>query len=172
MYELPSNNTQPTGFAGGWLHPLCSYYIIQDNAKKHEIEDDWKGVRSFQSRIQAHLNISGGIDSVGATHQLRNISHNLVLLFAFSVLETTLKQLGDEKVFRGKTNGLKALMYSSKTNIPWQDFDLIDKAREERNKVAHDQEILERGECWRFIDGIENELLSWKVISNKIPFNH
>ncbi len=63
-------------------------------------------------------------------------------------------------------------MYSSKTNLSWQDFDLIDKAREERNKVAHDQEILERGECWKFIDGIENELVSWNVVSNKIPFDH
>lgn len=63
-------------------------------------------------------------------------------------------------------------MYSSKSNIPWQDFDLIDTAREERNKVAHEQVILERGICWEFIDGIENELVSWKVVSNKLPFNH
>ncbi len=146
--------------------------MIQDNSIKYEIQEEWKGVRSFQSRIQAHLNISGGIGSVGATHQLRNISHNLTLLFAFSVLETTLKQLRDENIFKESCNGLKALMYSSKPNISWQDFTLIDEAREERNKVAHDQEILERGECWKFIDGIENELVSWKVVSAKIPFDH
>jgi len=146
--------------------------MIQDSTKKKEIEDDWKGVRSFQSKIQAHLNISGAIGTVGATHQLRNISHNLVLLFAFSVLETTLKQLRDEKAFEEKNNGLKALMYSSKSSIPWQDFDLIENAREDRNKVAHDQVILERGKCWKYIDGIEDELVSWKIVSNKIPFNH
>ena len=146
--------------------------MIQDSTKKQEIEDDWKGVRSFQSRIQAHLNISDGMGTVGATHQLRNISHNLVLLFAFSVLETTLKQLRDEKVFKEKSNRLKALMHSSKSSIPWQDFDLIDDAREDRNKVAHDKVIIERDRCWGYIDGIENELILWKVVSNKTPFNH
>lgn len=129
-------------------------------------------MRSFQSRVQAHLNASGGVGSVGATHQLRNISHNLVLLFAFSVLETTLKQLRDEKVFEEQKNGLKSLMHSSKSNLSWLDFDLIDKARDERNKVAHDQKILDRSECWIYIDGIESELVSWNVVSNKIPFDH
>lgn len=94
------------------------------------------------------------------------------MLFAFSVFETTLKQLRDERIFNEHRNGLKALMYSSQQYIPWQDFDLIDEAREDRNKVAHDQEILERGECWRFIDGIENELVAWNVVSIKTPFNH
>ncbi|WP_096896065.1 hypothetical protein [Candidatus Scalindua japonica] len=148
------------------------YRMIQDNTVKQEIEDEWKGVRSFQSRIQAHLNASGGMGGVGATHQLRNISHNLTLLFAFSVLETTLKQLRDESVFNESRNGLKALMHSSQIHIPWRNFDLVDKAREDRNRVAHDQEILERGECWNIIDGIENELVSWNVVSTKIPFNH
>jgi hypothetical protein len=146
--------------------------MIQDQQIRQEIEEEWKGVRSFQSRIQAHLNVSSGIGSVGATHKLRNISHNLTLLFAFSVLEKTLKQLRDEKVFKEGRNCLKALMHSSKSIIPWQDFTLIDDARQERNKVAHDQEILERSECWRYIDGIENELVSWQVIPVKIPFNH
>lgn len=146
--------------------------MIQDSTIKQQIEDEWKGVRSFQSRIQAHLNISGGIGSVGATHQLRNISHNLTLLFAFSVLETILKQLRDENIFKENKNGLKALMHSSKPSILWQNFGLIDKARDERNKVAHDQKILERGLCWKFIDGIENELVAWQVVSAKIPFNH
>ncbi len=146
--------------------------MIQDKVKKQEIEADWRGVRSFQSRIQVHLNISEGEGAVGATHQLRNISHNLALLFAFSVLETTLKQLRDEKAFEEKRNGLKALMDSSKTNISWQDFDLIDTARDERNKVAHEQKILERAKCWKYIDGIESELVSWNVVSNRIPFGH
>jgi hypothetical protein len=95
-----------------------------------------------------------------------------VLLFAFSVLETTLKQHRDDKVFEEKRNGLKSLMHSSKSKLSWLDFDLIDKARDERNKVAHDQKILERGECWMYIDGIESELVSWNVVSNKIPFDH
>lgn len=146
--------------------------MIQDPSIKQEVQEEWDGVRSFQSRIQAHLNISGGIGSTGATHQLRNISHNLTLLFAFSVLEKTLKQLRDEGVFQEKDNRLKKLMYSSKNRVPWQDFSLIDKAREDRNKVAHQQGILERAECWKYIDGIEKELVTWKVIVNPKPFTH
>ena len=146
--------------------------MIQDHIIKHEIEEEWKCVRSFQSRIQAHLNASGGIGSIGATHQLRNISHNLTLLFAFSVLEKTLKQFRDEDVFLENRNGLKALMNSSRSTIVWQDFSLVDVAREERNKVAHDQVILDRSECWKYIDCIETELVAWQVIPAKIPFNH
>ena len=146
--------------------------MIQDPSIKQEVQEEWDGVRSFQSRIQAHLNISGGIGSTGATHQLRNISHNLTLLFAFSVLEKTLKQLRDEGVFQEKDNSLKNLMYSSKNDVPWQEFSLVDKAREDRNKVAHQQEILERAECWKYIDGIEKELVTWKVVVNPKPFTH
>jgi len=146
--------------------------MIQNSTIKQEVQEEWDGVRSFQSRLQAHLNISGGIGFTGATHQLRNISHNLTLLFAFSVLERTLKQLRDEGMFQGKYNSLKKLMHSSKSMVPWQDFSLIDKAREDRNKVAHKQKILERSECWKYINGIENELVFWKVIGTPKPFNH
>ena len=139
---------------------------------KQEIQDEWDGVRSFQLRIQANLNMSGGIGVGGAPHQLRNISHNLTLLFAFSVLEKALKQLRDENVFKESCNGLKALMRSSKTGVQWKNFSLIDKARCERNKVAHDQKILERSDCWKYIDGIERELVSWNVVSKPKPFNH
>lgn len=139
---------------------------------KKEIQEDWDGVRKFQSKIQAHLNASGGVIGGGATHQLRNISHNLTLLFAFSVLETVLKQLRDEGVFSEKSNGLKKLMYSSKKGLTWVDFKVADKARNERNKVAHQQETLERADCWKFIDAIEKELISWTIVVNPHVFNH
>ena len=146
--------------------------MIQDLTIKQEVQEEWDGVRSFQSIIQAHLNVSGGIGSTGATHNLRNISHSLILLFAFSVLERTLKQLRDEGKFQERYNGLKKLMHSSKNSVTWRDFSLVDNAREDRNKVAHLQEILEMADCWKYIDGIEDELVSWKVIANPRPFNH
>jgi hypothetical protein len=146
--------------------------MIQDPIIKNEIIEEWDGVRSFQSSLQAHLWASGGISSVGATHQLRNISHNLTILFAFSVFERALKQLRDENVFQERNNGLKKLMDSSKNQLPWQDFDLIDKARDDRNMIAHQKKILERGDCWKYIDGIENELVSWGIITNPQIFNH
>ncbi len=101
------------------------------------------------------MSASGGVIGGGATHKLRNISHNLTLLFAFSVLETVLKQLRDEGIFSEKYSGLKKLMHSSKKNgLTWVDFELVDEAREERNKIAHEQKTLERAECWKFIDAI------------------
>jgi hypothetical protein len=92
--------------------------MIKDSAIKKEIQYDWDGVRKFQTKIQVHLNASIGVIGGGATNTLRNISHNLTLLFAFSVLETVLKQLRDEGVFSEKPNSLKKLMYSSKNVLP------------------------------------------------------
>lgn len=146
--------------------------MIRDAAIKQEIREDWDGVRMFQSRLQAHLNISGGMDSTGATHQLRNISHNLTLLFAFSVFERTLKQLKDEGIYQERSNFLKKLMISSKNNLNWKNYSLVDEAREERNKIAHQQEVLERGKCWEYIDAIEEELLSWNIIEKPKIFKH
>jgi hypothetical protein len=146
--------------------------VIRSSTIRTEVQKEWNGVRAFQSRIQAHLNAPSGIGTAGATHQLRNISHNLTLLFAFSVLEKTLKQFRDEGLFLEKTNGLKKLMLASKKILPWQDFELIDTAREDRNRVAHQQKILERAECWKYIDGIENELVSWNVVLNPKQFKH
>lgn len=147
--------------------------MIKDGAKKKDIEEEWDGVRMFQSKIQAHLNASGGMGGVGSTHQLRNISHNLTLLFAFSVLEKTLVQLASEGVFKGsKYDSLKKLMNTSKKSISWVNLPLVHSAREDRNKVAHHKKILERGDCWKYIDAIEAELLSWKVIANPFLFEH
>ena len=146
--------------------------MIKNVTLKKKIQKDWDGVRKFQSMIQAHLNASGGIIGGGATHQLRNISHNLMLLFAFSVLETALKQLRDEGAFAGNSNSLKRLMYSSKNNLTWIDFKLIDEARDKRNKVAHQQKTLSRADCWKYIDAIEKELVSWNIVVDPYMFSH
>lgn len=146
--------------------------MINDDAITQEIQDEWDGVRSFQSRIQASLNMSGGMGSTGAPHHLRNISHNLTLLFAFSVLENALTKLCSQDPSIRTPIGLKALMRSSKKVVEWKNFSLIDTARKERDKVAHKREILDRTDCWKYIDGIESELLAWKLISNPEQFIH
>ncbi len=146
--------------------------MIRDPTIKQQVQEEWDGVRSFQSILQARLNAPGGLAGIGASHGLRNISHCLILLFAFSILEKVLKQLRDEGMFRQQDNRLGKLMYSSKRSVPWRNFPLVDKAREDRNRVAHRQEILERADSWNYIDGIEAELLSWKVIVNPKSFKH
>ncbi len=107
-----------------------------------------------------------------ASHELRNISHNLVLLFAFSVLENVLKQLRDEGAFTERRNVLGKLMDASCSVIPWSNYNLVNDARKERNRIAHQQQIIERGKCWDYVDAIEAELVTWEILSVPIPFNH
>ena len=108
----------------------------------------------------------------GATHAIRDISHNLVLLFAFSVFEDVLKQLKSKKYFTSDNNNLGNLMHKSRNHLPWQDYILVDEAREKRNEIAHDQAIFPRDDCWKYIDAIENELVQWGVIKCQATFQH
>lgn len=147
--------------------------MIKDQARLGGYQKEWDTVREFQNKIQRHLTATMiGIDAIGASHELRDISHNLVLLFVFSVLEDVLKQLKDEGKFNAKKNSLKCLMDSSKNSLPWQDFELVDEARDKRNSLAHDQTLLPRGKCWCYVDAIEAELISWNVVKSQLIFTH
>ena len=148
--------------------------MIKDKNELEKFRKEWISVRKFQAKIQCHLNAAGmgGIGTLGSTHELRNISHNLTLLFAFSVLEKVLRQMKDEGNFVAKDNKIGTLMHSSKKVIPWANFTLIDQARDDRNKIAHYQEIFERGKCWDYLDAIEAELILWKILPAPIPFEH
>lgn len=146
--------------------------MIQDKVKQADYQKEWNSVRKFQNRIQANLNASGMMFGTGATHAIRDISHNLVLLFAFSVFEDVLKQLKAEKYFISDNNNLGNLMHKSQNHLPWQNFTLVDEARERRNEIAHDQTIFPRDDCWKYIDAIENELVQWGVIKCQVTFQH
>jgi len=146
--------------------------MIQDKVKQATYQKEWNSVREFQNRIQANLNASGMMFGTGATHVIRDISHNLVLLFAFSVFEDVLKQLKEEKYFTSDNNQLGNLMHKSQNYLPWQNFTFVDEARERRNEIAHDQTIFPRGDCWKYIDAIENELVQWGVIKCQATFRH
>ena len=146
--------------------------MIQDKVKQADYQKEWNSVRKFQNRIQANLNASGMMFGTGATHAIRDISHNLVLLFAFSVFEDVLKQLKAEKHFTSDNNNLGNLMHGSQNDLPWQNFLLVDEAREKRNEIAHDQTILPRDDCWKYINAIENELVQWGVIKVQVTFQH
>lgn len=146
--------------------------MIKDKSKRLNYQKEWNGVREFQNKIHRHLSAASmGIGGV-VSKDLRNISHNLVLLFAFSVFEDVLKQLRDEGIFSEKSNMVGKLMNSSHTVVPWSDFDLVDETREKRNGIAHYQKLICRADCWKYIDAIENELVSWKVIQRQISFKH
>jgi hypothetical protein len=48
--------------------------------------------------------------------------------------------------------------------VPWQDYALVDQARNSRNQIAHQRAVIERAETWRFIDAIEVELRAWQIV--------
>ena len=115
---------------------------------------------------------AGTLGLVPQTDEFRNASHSLVLLFAMSVLEDVLRQLRDEGRFASKRNEMKRLMEASRSVLPWADFTLIDEAREKRNGVAHKREFLPAGDCARYIDGIEAELVRWQVLPGRVQYDY
>ena len=140
--------------------------MIQDRRELRRLRQEWSGVRSIQGKIQALLNFGF------AFHELRNISHNLTLLQAFGVFGDVLQQLHDEGAFASRSTQLGSLMKASRKALPWSNYRLVDHGREDRNRGAHDSTVLERDDCWKYIDAIEHELVTWKILLKHIPFNH
>lgn len=101
---------------------------------------------------------------MGVSHEFRNVAYSLWVLFAFSVLEHALLQLRDEGVFASRKSNLEALMLGSRAALPWQDYAIVDKARNRRNDVAHRRAMLERAESWKYVSAIERELKAWRII--------
>ena len=67
-------------------------------------------------------------------------------------------------MFASKDDKLKEMMKKSRHILPWQDYATVDEGREKRNGVAHRREILERASCWKYLDAIEAELVSWGIV--------
>lgn len=88
------------------------------------------------------------------------------------MLKDALLHMRDEGLFRSGSTQLGALMHKSKSHIHWTDYSLVDDARKDRNRVAHDQLILKRGIVWEYVHAIETELVSWQILSTPIPLRH
>lgn len=97
-----------------------------------------------------------------------SLSHNLLVLFAFSVFENALKQIRAEGHFSSKKDSLKCMMDASKQTLPWKDYPGSHKKRKLRNKIAHDQELAETGACKATLSVIEDELISWGILPRGI----
>lgn len=139
--------------------------MIKDQTALQNLANAWRDVRSRQDFMKRHLLGSmGGIGSLPSIF-LADPVYNLVLLYAFAVLDEVLRQLRDEGNFSSKTTKLGDLMHSSKTILPWLDFNLVDMGRERRNEIAHHSATIPRGECWQYIDAIETELKSWQIVN-------
>ena len=121
---------------------------------------EWEAVRLAQSRVKINLNSAG----LQTSHKFKNFAYNLVLVFAYSVLEDVMRQLQHEGTLPSQRQRFKDVLEDSRSVLPWCDFTTVDEGRERRNDIAHRRVYLERADCWRYIDKIEDELIAWGVI--------
>ena len=141
--------------------------MIVDPTKLQEVRDEWKiaieSQNSMRTIIDYYEKKTGGI----WFNDFQNKVHALVLTFAFSVLEKTLKQLRKERLFKCKSDSLKHLMNESQSSnaMKWLDLSLVHEARIQRNKLVHEQKPIKREDTWKYIDAIEKELIGWKVLT-------
>ena len=141
---------------------------MKNSAELDKLRKSWRTVCHIRGLVETNLaSASLGVIGGGVSGEFRDLSHNLVVLFAFSVLQDTLEQLAHEEVFAEK-RGLKGLMESSKKALPWVDYDKVDTGRDKRNDIAHERIFLPRLECWEYIDAIEKELIAWEVLDGTV----
>ena len=134
--------------------------MIIDRDVLNPIRQDWESVRLKQNRIRVNMGMAFG----KLSFEFSDFAYTLILIYAYSVLRDVLMQLRKEKRFTSNKNGLYHLMQGSKDTIHWIDFDQVDEGRKQRDKIAHEDLILPRGETWEYIDAIEKELVNWQII--------
>lgn len=96
------------------------------------------------------------------------VAFNLLVLNAFAGLEEVLEQLRTEGVFTSQRRKLAELMKNSLGVMAWKDFAAVDAARGQRNRIAHEQQLLDVSQCEAILDLIEAELLEWRVLPTPI----
>lgn len=140
--------------------------MIKNAEALGSIRESWKTVRILEGMIRTNANSGTIFTLIPAATGFAVVPESLLLLFAVSVLEDTLRQLRDEGVFNCSRNELKPLMDASRKSVRWLDFDAVSAIRDRRNRVAHRREFLAPGQCQVGIASIVQELLYWGVIDN------
>jgi len=137
--------------------------MIRDPKILQDVQAEWHTAISTWKMVQSNIVFSfamGGFTS----NQFRSVAYSMTLLFAFSAFEHVLQQLRDEGVFKCKSSFLGPLMLASQQVLPWTNYSLVDEARVRRNKVAHEQQWVPIPDVKRYIEGMETELRSWKIV--------
>ena len=142
--------------------------MITDPIILQEVRDAWEFVRETRNVIVGNTNLASFVIGFNQ-RRMRDMCFNLLLASAFSVLETTLRQLRDEGKFAGKDNRLGPLMANSRTSLSWNHYALVDVARNERNQSVHDRLYLPHAQCRDYIAAIERELVAWGILTSPTP---
>lgn len=138
--------------------------MIRDTNIQKEIQSSWAGVEALREQLQ----VSAFASQIGGDgifpFKLLNAAHNLPFMFAIAILNDALEQLAIEGQIDCKSSKLGPLLGKSKDTLPWCNFTLIEQGVGLRNDLAHRGRLLERGDCWIYIDAIKAELSAWKII--------
>jgi hypothetical protein len=138
--------------------------MIRDATVLAEIRKNWTGVEALCSKLQVSAFASMGLVGGNFPFVLSNAAHNLPFMHAFAVLNNTLLQFADEDHFTCRSKFLRPLLTKSETALPWHDFGLISIGVDRRNEVAHKGQLLNREECWKYIDAIRSQLSGWGIL--------
>lgn len=128
-----------------------------------EVLKNWSGVEALRTRLQVSAFASVGFLGGTFPHVLAAAAHNLPFIHAFSVLDNVLNQLATEGHF---TNGrfLGHRIDHAEKVLPWQDISFIRKGVRRRNEVTHHGQLVDRADCWAYIDAVKRELAAWNVL--------
>ena len=137
--------------------------MINDDTALAEIRKDWGGVEALKGKLYLSSMVSGARGHF--PFALANAAHNLPFLHACCVLDDVLKAIEKEEHFTADRKTLGGRIYGSEQSINWVNFPIIKKILTKRNGLAHKGEILERGECWEYIDALKIELLAWNILT-------
>lgn len=139
---------------------------MKDQSALDEIRAGWHGVEVLRGRIQRGV-LFAFAEGASSLMFVSDCAHNLPFFHAYAILNDTLLQWRDEGRFSCANRNMGPLMSASRASVNWIDYALIDEGRLLRNKVAHDGELVPRGDCWKFIDGIEAEFIQWGILHPK-----
>src|SRR5262249_13401219 len=134
--------------------------MIKDAAKIVEIQKEWATIVSLVNWSRGWMSEAAYINETPPDE-----FYNLPLVLAYSTLDSVLDQFIDEGVFQCKYRQLGRMMESAKTGIKWRNYDLVSEGREARNDLAHENAIVDKAHCLKYVDAIGNELRGWGLIS-------
>jgi len=138
--------------------------VIKDSNTLFEIQKDWSGVEKLRSKLQVSAFASMGVIGGIFPFALSNAAHNLPFIHAYSILNEVLITLEKEGHFKCNSIFIGKLLGASEKALSWNNFSTIETGVGRRNDVAHRADLLERKECWEYVDAIKLELSSWGIV--------
>lgn len=143
--------------------------VSAESEERKSLRAAWVSVRKAQEMMRTNI-VFGFVRGAAQSEDFKRAGFNLVMIFAFAVLSDALELLGDEGAFVCKARDLGRLMEASRGSLRWVDYKLIDEGRERRNDIAHRWQTVSIESCLKYIDGIERELIAWRILEGRVSF--